>query len=237
MPPAPVNTARTLLLLTVGVGACDTLGRFVSETRQDRLAEAALAAWASPGHPFFDGTSGPDTVASVTPTGARAWEVAVVPPSGGMPVVWSLEISRIEVYPFFPGDVFISWLEERAGALGMRATFPEDVVSDVRRGDIRGLGDIEVRCGPSDASAPDAFERVAYLTPVFATDSTEWRIQPESDSSARLAEAVKLVADEMIHRDVDVLSCMGGAPESVGRGVQLRCLSEALTRRFGERQP
>ena len=229
------NLRLALLGAMVGAVACDGFGRYLDEAPEDRLVDAAVGAWAAHGVPFLDGVSGEDTVASLTPTGARDWEVAVVPPSGGVPTAWALEIPRVEVYPVFRGDAFAAWLEDRARALGLSTYLPPDVAQGLRSGDIRAVGDIEARYGPASRSLRTTVERVAYLVPRPYSDETEWHVQPDPGSAAVLIEALKLVADEMIHGDPDVRSCMGGGPPSgVERSVQLDCLAEVLGRRFGE---
>jgi hypothetical protein len=230
---APRATHAVLALVALAVAGCERVEPYLSDTPADRVAEAALDAWTSPGGVFFDGVPGDDTVAAVTPTGARAWEVAVVPRAGGSPRVWSLEISRIEVYPVFGGDAFVAWLGDRARSLGFPALLPAEVVAEVRRADVRAVADMEVRYGRADGSGRRTVERVAYLVSLPG-DATEWRVQPESGPAGVLMGALKFVADDLIHRDRDVLDCMGhGSAAGVARATQLRCLSDVLDRRFG----
>lgn len=232
-----VRRTLPLALLALGgvAGACESVSRYLSESPEDRLVDAALAHWAARGEPFLDGVSGADTVASVTATGARAWEVAVLPPSGGVPSVWSLAIVRVEIYPLFPGDAFAAWLEQRAQALGMPGHIPPEVAQGIRVGDVRGVGDLEVRYGPASRTTRRTLERIAYLVPKLYSDDTEWRIQPDSGTAGVLIEALKLVADDVIHGDPEVRACMGvGPPAEADRSTQLACLAEVLGRHFGE---
>jgi len=232
---APRAAHAVLALVTVAVAGCARVEPYLSDTPADGAVRAALETWASPGGAFLDGVAGDDTVAAVDPTAARAWEVAVLPQAGGAPRSWSLEIPRAEVYPVFGGDAFVAWLEERARALGFQAPLPADVATEVRRGDIRAVADLEVHYGRADGSARRTVERVAYLVPLPG-DATEWRIQPESGSAGTLVGALKFVADDLVHRDRDVLDCMGRrSAAGVGRATQLRCLSDVLDRRFGSR--
>ncbi len=235
--PELVRRTRPLALLVAGIAAvgCESVGRYLSETPEDRLVDAAVEHWAARGVPFLDGITGEDTVASVTATGARAWEVAVLPPSGGAPSVWSLEISRVEVYPLFHGDAFAAWLAERAQALGLSTPLPPEVTQGIRAGDIRAVGDLEVRYGPASRSTRGTVERVAYLTPKPYSDETEWHVQPDSGAAKVLMEALDLVADDLIHGDPEVRGCIGGGRAAeVERSVELACLAEVLGRRFGE---
>jgi hypothetical protein len=226
-------THAVLALVTLAVAGCARVEPYLSDTPADGAVQAALVAWTSPGGVFLDGVAGDDTVAAVDPTGARAWEVAVLPRTGGSPRVWSLEISRVEVYPMFGGDAFVAWLGERARGLGFPTALPEDVAAEVRRGDIRAVADLEVRYGRADGSGRRTVERVGYLVSLQG-NATEWRIQPESGPADTLIGAVKFVADDLVHRDRDVLDCMGRrSAAGVGRATQLRCLADVLGRRFG----
>lgn len=230
----PIARVALILAVVTTAPSCDLVRRYVSESPADRLVEAALAEWAAPGGRFLEGVAGQDTVASVSPTGARSWEVAVIPPSGGVPVVWSLEIPLVEVYPTFPGEAFASWLQERARALGMRTFLPPEVAADLRSGAISAVGNMEIRYGPADRSGRNTQRRTAYLAPT-STGRLEWRIRPESRSVQVLTEALDLVAEDMLHRDERVLTCMGSAsPTNVPRHVQLACLGEVLEQQFGQ---
>jgi hypothetical protein len=230
--PLRIRLLAVALAAAAALG-CDSVGRYLSDTPEDRLVRAAVAAWTTRGAPFLDGASGADTVASVTATGARGWEVAVLPPSGGVPSVWSLEIVRVEVYPVFPGPGFAEWLEQRARALGMSEGLPPETALQIRGGGIRAVGDLEARYGPAGRTTRTTRERVAYLVPRPLSDATEWRVQPDAGPADALIEAVKLVADDLVHADPQVLSCMGAPPTGVARSVQLDCLAEVLGRRFG----
>jgi len=75
--PTIVGAALAALLALAAAGR-DFVGRYLAGTPEDRLVQAVLAQWAVPGKPFLDGVSGRDTVASVTATGSRSWEVADV---------------------------------------------------------------------------------------------------------------------------------------------------------------
>jgi hypothetical protein len=232
---APRAAYAVLALVTMAVAGCERVEPYLSDTPADGAVEAALEAWAFPGGAFLDGVAGDDTVAAVDPTAARAWEVAVLPRAGGAPRSWSMEIPRVEVYPVFSGDAFVAWLEGRARALGFQAPLPADVVTGVQRGDIRAVADLEVQYGRADGSERRTVERVAYLVSLPG-DATEWRIQPESGSAGTLIGALKFVADDLVHRDRDVLDCMGSrAAAGVARATQLRCLSDVLDRRFDSR--
>ena len=200
--------------------------------------EAVLAAWASPGKPFLGGKTGPDTVAQVTPTGAHAWQVAVIPGSGGAPVVWSFEVTRSEVYRTFPGDAFTRSLWESARSLGMRTFLPTEVTDALRRGDVLAVGDVEVRYGSADRSGRNTESRVVFLTPSSPGPGTSWVLQPASRSAAVLLQALQLVTDDMVQRDDRVLSCMGsGTPKRIPRSVQLECVGKAWAREFEAAAP
>lgn len=225
--------SASLAVLATGLTGCDLVGRYLAGAPEDQLVEAALEQWASPGAPFLDGVSGRDTVASVSPTGARAWEVAVIPLGGGSPVVWSLEVTRAETYPVFPGEDFVRFLEGRARELGMRTFIPGEVRSAVTAGRILGVGDLEVRYGLSIRSGRNTDEHVAFLIPTEGGDPI-WRIQGESRSSQVLLNALTLVAGDMINRDDRVLSCMGsGTASGVPRAEQLACIRDVWTQEFG----
>jgi hypothetical protein len=222
-------------LIALLASGCDLVDRYVSGTPEDRLVDAAVERWASPGSPFFDGASGRDTVASVNPTGARAWEVGVLPPSGGVPVVWSFEVVRAEVYAVMPGEAFARWLGERARELGMRTFLPPEVAQALRDGDIRAVGDLEVRYGTADRTGRNTEVRVAYLAPGEAGARPRWRIQPVSRSSNVLLEALQTVVEDMVYRDDRVLSCMGsGTPRGIARAIQLACVGEVWQQEFAE---
>lgn len=222
-------------LLTTILGACDFIARYTGSSKEDQLVQEALARWTAPGAPFLEGASGRDTVASVSPTGARSWEVAVVPPSGGTPVVWALEVTRTEVYPTFPGDSFARWLGNQARSLGMSTFLPADITGALQRGQIEAVGDLQVRYGAADRSGRNTLERVAYFGPDDQSAESAWRIQPESRSSAVLLRALKTVWDDMARADDRVLTCMGSAdPSSVARSIQLECVAKVLDEEFGE---
>ena len=229
-PPA----ALLVLFPALVISGCRFVERYTSGTLEDQLVEAAVARWATVGQPFFDGTpAGRDTVASVSPTGARAWEVAVLPLSGGAPVVWSFEVTRTEVYTAIPGDAFVRWLSDRARELGMRTFLPPDVADALRRGDILAAGDLEIRDGAADRSGRNTEERVAYLTPGAQGERAAWSIQSVSRSANVLLMALKTVVEDMVYRDDRVLTCMGsGTPRGIARSVQLECVGKVLTREF-----
>ncbi len=213
---------------------CLMLDRYVSRSPEDALAAEAIGQWATPGAPFLDGVSGRATVASVSPTGARAWEVAVVPPSGGGPMVWSLEFPEIDIHPVFPGPAFAPWLERRARELGMHDVIPEEVATEVRSGQILAVAEMEVRYGPADRTGRRTEERIAYLAPRTSGNDAEWRIQPVTRSAAALSEALETVTEDLIHRDDRVRRCMGSAsPAGVPRSTQLDCVRKVLERQFG----
>ena len=220
-------------LLGILLSACDFLERYTSGTPEDQLVDAAVGRWATLGRPFFDGASGRDTVASVSATGARAWEVAVVPPSGGAPVVWSFEVTRTEVYPVMAGDAFARWLADRARELGMSTFLPAEISEALRQGQIHAVGDVEVRYGLADRTGRNTEERVAFMTPGSAGEGPAWAIQPVSRSANVLLLALKTVVEDMVYRDDRVLSCMGsGTPRGVARSVQLECVGEVWAQEF-----
>ena len=234
---APNSACRHLValsFLTMTVAGCDLVERYMAGTPEDQVAEAVVEQWAAPGAPFLEGVSGRDTVASVSPTGARAWEVAVIPPSGGAPVVWSLEVVRVEVYPTVTGPAFGRYLGDRARELGMRTFLPPEVLSAMAGGDIRGVSDLEVRYGLADRSGRNTEHRVAYLVPGAGGASPTWRIQPVSRSANVLLETLELVTGDMVYRDDRVLSCMGsGSPAGIARTVQLACVGKVWAEEFG----
>lgn len=224
-----------VVLPALALSGCDFVDRFLAAAPEERLVDAAVARWAAPGRPFLDGASGRDTVASVSPTGARAWEVAVMPLSGGAPVVWSFEVTRAEVYVTMPGDAFARWLGDRARELGMRTFLPAEVADALRRGDILAVGDVEVRYGTADRSGRNTEERVAYLAPGSQGGPPTWSIQPVSRSGNVLLLALKTVVEDLVYRDDRVISCMGsGTPRSIPRAVQLECVGKAWSQEFAE---
>jgi len=224
------------LAVVLAASGCDSVGRYISERPEDRLVEEAVAQWTERGHPFLDDVSGADTVASVTATGARGWEVAVGPPEGGLPTVWALEIPRAEVYPFLPGNAFATWLDERTRAAGVADGLAPDLAERIRTGDLRAVGDLEVRYGPANRSARTTVERVAYLVPRPYSDETEWHVQPDTSAAGPLAEALRRVVDEMVRTDPQMRGCLGSdVPAEADRSEQLRCYAEMIARRFGER--
>jgi len=223
-----------LAALVAALSGCDFVGRYLAGTPEDQLVQAALARWAAPGVPFLDGASGRDTVASVSPTGARSWEVAVVPPGGGSPVVWALEVTRVEAYAVFPGEAFGRFLSDRARELGMRTFLPPEILSGMASGAIQGVGDLEVRYGPAQRSGRNSVTRVAYLVSGADGGEPAWRIQDESRSANVLLQSLQTVVEDMIRRDDRVLSCMGsGTPGSVPRSEQLACARKVWTQEFG----
>lgn len=226
--------AASLALATVAAGACDLVGRYLAGAPEDQLVRAALQRWASPGSVFLDGAAGLDPVASVSATGARAWQVAVLPLEGGAPTVWSLEVSRVETYPAFPGEAFGSHLTDRSRDLGMRTFIPDDILSRLADGRLLGVGELEVRYGPSVRSGRNTATSVAFLVPDPAGGAPVWQVQDASRSANVLLEALRTVTDEMIHRDERVLSCMGAAsPAGVPRSTQLACVRNVWESEFG----
>ncbi|GMV04410.1 MAG: hypothetical protein AMXMBFR53_06910 [Gemmatimonadota bacterium] len=233
----PRPNLAALAVVAALLAGCDFVGRYLAGTPEDQLAQAALERWASPGTPFLDGASGRDTVASVSPTGARSWEVAVVPPEGGAPVVWALEVTRVETYAVFPGEAFGRFLSDRARELGMRTFLPTEVLSRMASGAVLGVGDLEVRYGPAQRGGRNEMARVAYLTPGGDGGETAWRIQDASRSANVLLQALQTVVEDMIRRDDRVLACMGsGTPASVPRAEQLACVRKVWTQEFGSAQ-
>lgn len=228
---------RALALPAVALsllGGCDLVGRYMDESPGDRLAQAALAHWAAPGEPFLEGASGRDTVASVHATGARSWEVAVVPPSEGPPSVWTFEVTRVDIYPVFPGNAFAIWLDRRAGELGMHTFLPPEVQRPLRDGRIEAVGELEIRYGLSDRAGRNTETRVAYRRPGAEGGEPSWEIQPESRSSAALLHMLQTVTDDMLRHDERVQTCTGSlSPEGVPRSHQLRCIAQVLEQEFG----
>lgn len=232
-PPRRILTA-SLALATVAAGACDLVGHYLAGAPEDQLVRAALQRWASPGAVFLDGAAGPDTVASVSATGARAWQVAILPLEGGAPTVWSLEVSRVETYPAFPGEAFGRHLAERARELGMRTFIPGDILSGLADGRLLGVGEVEVRYGPSVRSARNTATSVAYLVPDPAGGAPVWQIQNASRAANVLLDVLRTVTDDMIRRDERVLSCMGAASAGgVPRSTQLACVRNVWEGEFG----
>ncbi|MGD8320043.1 MAG: hypothetical protein PVJ02_06300 [Gemmatimonadota bacterium] len=228
---------RALLLLcatAVVLCGCDLVTRYMREPPGDRLARAALAHWATPGRPFLEGASGHDTVASVNATGARAWEVAVVPPTAGPPSVWSFEVTDVEIYPVFPGEAFTDWLEGRAKALGMHSSLPAELEGALKDGRIEGVGSLAIRYGLADRTARNVQRRMAYLEASGQSGQPGWRIQPASMAASVLRLMLETVADDMVHHDERVQSCMGNpSPREVPRSKQLDCIAQVLEQQFG----
>lgn len=234
--PEPVRRTPPLLWVVgaLALVGCESVGRYLSESPEDRLVEESVAQWAERGRPFLDGVSGNDTVASVTPTGTRGWEVAVGPPGGGLPTVWTLEIPRAEVYPLFAGAVFADWLDQQARMLGVPEGLPAYVTSGIRDGEIRAVGDLEVRYGPANGAARTTVERVAYLVPRRFSDATEWHVQPASGPPDVLVDALERVVDHLAQTDPRMRDCLGVVPLQAARSERIRCYAEVLARRFGE---
>lgn len=231
---SPRSTPLVLLCLVAALSAgCDMVDRYVTKSPRDALAEAALSRWAAPGGPFLEGVSGRDTVASVSPTGAHAWEVAVVPLSGGAPTVWSLDLPEIEVYRVFSGPDFAPWLERRARELGMRTFIPPEVAGEIRSGQILAVGHVQVRYGPASGSGRNTEDHIAYLVPLTSEEDAQWHMQPVTRSASVLLEALRLVADDMVRKDDRVMTCMRSAsPAGVPRDKQLECVGDALKLQF-----
>lgn len=228
---------RTLTLPALALSilaGCDLVSRYMAESPDDELAQAALAHWAAPGRPFLEGASGRDTVASVNATGARAWEVAVVPPSGGAPSVWTFEVTKVEIYPVFRGNAFANWLDRRSRELGMHTFLPPEVRAPLRDGRIEAVGELEIRYGLSDRTGRNTETRVAYRRPGADGGEASWEIQPESRSPAVLLQMLQTVADDMVRHDERVQTCMGSvSPQGVPRADQLKCLAQVLEQQFG----
>lgn len=220
-------------VLAVLLAGCDFVARYRAGTPEHQLVQAMLAQWAPLGGFFMEGAAGRDTVAAVTATGERSWEVAVMPRAGGSPTVWALEVVRVETYPVFPGPAFSSFLSGRARELGMRTFLPPDVMDPVGAGEILGVGEIEVRYGRAERSGRNTELRVAYLTPGADGAPPTWRILGASRSANVLLQALRTVTDDMLNRDDRVLSCMGSpGPGGVSRAVQLACIRKVWTAEF-----
>ncbi|HKJ01989.1 MAG TPA: hypothetical protein VJ997_06025 [Longimicrobiales bacterium] len=231
----PVRPYAFLLtpLVALLVSGCSLPDRLLWGSQEERLVDAAVDRWATPGATFLEGVSGRDTVASVSPIGARAWEVAVLPLSGGAPVVWSFEVTRADVYATVPGDAFVRWLGDHATELGTRTFLPADVADAVRRGDILAVGELQVRYGTVDGSGRTTEERVAYLEPGANGGKATWTIQPVSRSTTVLLQALRTVVGDMVHTDERVLNCMGSpTPRGVPRSIQLECAAKVWTQDF-----
>lgn len=232
-PPRRTVFAAGSALLAVFLSGCDFVARYRAGTPEHQLAQAALAQWAPEGGFFMEGVAGRDTVAAVTATGERSWEVALMPRSGGSPSVWALEVVRVETYPTFPGPAFFRFLSEQARELGMRTFLPSEVQDAVSAGTIRGVGEIEVRYGRAERSGRNTELRVAYLTTGGEGADPSWRIQGVSRSANVLLEALRTVTDDLLRHDDRVLSCMGSpSPAGVSRTVQLACIRKVWTDEF-----
>ena len=232
-PPRRTGFAAGSALLAVLVSGCDFVARYRAGPPEHQLAQAILAQWAPEGGLFMEGAAGRDTVAAVTATGERSWEVAVMPRSGGSPTVWALEVVRVESYPTFPGPAFSRFLSEQARELGMRTFLPPEVMDQISSGAILGVGEIEVRYGRAELSGRNTETRVAYLTPEGEGADPSWRIQGVSRSANVLLQALRTVTDDLLRRDDRVLSCMGSlSPAGVSRAVQLACIRKVWTAEF-----
>lgn len=226
-------SAGMVALAVLLSSGCDFVARYRAGPPEHQLVQAMLAHWAPPGGLFLEGAAGLDTIAAVTATGERSWEVALMPRAGGGPTVWALEVARVETYPTFPGDAFASFLAARARELGMRTFLPPEVMEAVRSGAILGVGDLEVRYGRAERSGRNTETRVAYLGPHAAGEPPSWRIQSVSRPANVLLQALRTVTDDMLLRDDRVLSCMGSpGPTGVSRTVQLACVRKAWTAEF-----
>ena len=241
-PLSPVLHRRTIAgaalaaLLALAPAGCDFVGRYLAETPEDQLVQAVLAQWAAPGKPFLERVSGRDTVASVTATGSRSWEVAVMPLEGGSPVVWALEVSRVEAFPVFPGEAFGRFLSERVRELDLGTFVPPEMLAGMASGAILEVADVEVRYGLSERGERNTETRVAFLSPGPAGADPVWHIQERSRGSDVLLRALRKVTDDMIQRDDRVLSCMGtGTASGVPRATQLDCIRKAWEQEFGQR--
>ena len=233
--PVPERLAAILILCALAPAGCDFVGRYLAGTPEDRLVHAVLAQWAAPGKPFLGGVSRRDTVASVTATGPRSWEVAVMPLGGGSPAVWAMEVTRVEAYPAFPGDAFGRLLAERARDLGLGTFVPTEMLSGMASGAILEIADLEVRYGLSERSGRNTESRVAFLSPGAAGADPAWRVLEPARGPDVLLRALRTVTDDMIHRDERVLSCMGsGTASGVPRATQLACIRKVWTQEFGQ---
>ena len=213
--------AAHALLVTLSLGGCSFVRDFMAGPLDDRLAEEAVAHWATPGSPFMDGALGQDAVETVTETGERAWEVTV---AGG---VQALEVAKAEVFAVFPGDDFSTWITTRARELGFRSFMPQDVRSLVTSGRISAVGALEVKFGPADGGGRSTVERVAYFT--VDGGKKAWAIQPETRTALVLRDALNLVYSDMILTDDRVMDCLGAVGSGTAkRSRALGCIGKAL---------
>lgn len=223
-----------IAVLVLHLSACDLVKRYRAGPPEEHVARAVQERWAAPGRPFLDGLAGTDTVASVKATGARSWDVAVMPLGGGSPTSWTLEVTRVEVFPTFPGPAFSQQLADRARELGMRTFMPPEVTSELTEGSILSVADVEVRYGRADRSGRNTATRVAYLVPGPEGSDPVWRILGVSRTSNVLVQALRTVTDDMLTKDDRVMSCMGTeSPVGVRRAVQLACVRKVWAAEFG----
>lgn len=223
-----------LLAVVATTSGCEAVSRYTAGVPGDGLAQAVPARLAVPGRPLLDGISGRDTVASVSPTGARAWEAAVIPAGGGSPVVWSLEVTRADVYVTPPGEAFRAFLTERSQALGVERPVPEELLEAMASGAIRAVGALEIRYGLAQRTERRVERRVALLTSPDAGGVAEWRIQDRSRPGNALLLALQAVAEDMLSADGEARACVGGDdPGSVSHQRRLDCVARLWTQRFG----
>lgn len=230
----PRTAARALALaVPLAAAGCDRLDRFVSGTSEDRLVQAAVAQWARRGAPFLDGVTGRDTIASVSATGARSWEVAIIPAGGGPPETWALEVVRAETWPVFTGERFAGFLEERWARLGAGPALPPATLAALREGAIAGVGSLEVRYGLAHGASRATISRVAYLIPGPGGQRAAWEIQRASGTPELLRDALRAIAGEMVQTDERVRACLGGAGGAgSGSAAARACVQRAWAEEF-----
>lgn len=229
--------ATSLILAVLAAGGCDRMERYLAGAPEDRLAQAALDHWTTPGASFLDGVAGGDTVASVTATGARARQVAIIPLEGGAPTSWSLEVTRVETYPTYSGPAFTRYLAERGRVLGLPTPIPGEILSRMADGSILGGGEVEVRYGPSARSARATVSRVAFLVPGVSGGPPIWVIQDAAGPGDVFLDVLRKVAEDMMEGDERVRACAGDVrPVDVPRATLLACVRKVWEEEFGSRE-
>jgi len=228
----PASAIGLALTLT----SCEFVSNAMKKSPEERLAAAALQAWASPGQPLAAGAFGSVPVDSVVPgTEPRTWKVLTTDaraPGGHRR--WEMELLRTDVLPVVPGEAFARWVNARAREIDRRLALSSDAFRLLSGGTLFAVGDVEAQFRRLDQSAANHLKRTAYLQPAEDGGDPIWRLQPEVRTAAILREALLRVYYEFARTDERVMTCMGADAQSVDRATQLKCIAEVLGREFGQ---
>lgn len=226
--------AATTTLLGLGATGCDLVDELLDRGgRAEELRRIAVDELAGPGDRFL-GRIGDGPVIRVETVSDTLFRVVV--PDDGAPegeATWQLELTRVEVFPLFPGRDFADYVQERATAVDRRRGLSQEGWSLIADGSVLAVGGVEGEARAVARSGRVSVDRVAFLAPVPGEDEARWSLQPDTRTVLYLSDAVRTAYEGLMYGDDRVMSCAGTAePRSTPRPVLLECAADVLSGQF-----